>query len=739
MKILTLISGGDVGGAKTHVLGLLRELGKRIDVKLVCFMEAEFTQAARDMGIDITILDSRDLRAVLAELRRMVKEGGFDLIHSHGSRGNFMAWLLKRSSGLPLLSTVHSDWRLDYMGRPLAAMSFGLLNRMALGRMDYLTGVSDAMSELLIARRVAQPDRIYTIYNGVDFSRPRQALSRSEFLKAHGVPEEPGTVYYGIAARLNPVKDMDTLIRGFALAQKRCGCCRLLIAGDGPEEGKLKALAGSLGVADRVHFLGWITDTDSFYSALDVNTLTSLSETFPYALTEGAVWGKATVSSRVGGVPKLIDHGVSGLLFTPGDAETLGRELGDLALDPELRRRCAEKLQEKTRREFSLEATVETQLSIYDSVCRRWKRREGRQSAVTVCGAYGRGNAGDEAILQAILEELREADPDVTIYAVSRDPRSTRMHHRIRAVHTYDLLAFRRLAGRTKLLLNGGGSLIQDVTSRRSLWFYLYTLAAAKKRRAKVLMYGCGIGPVNYPSDRRLAARIINKYVDAITLREDGSLEELKSMGVTGPEIFLAADPALTLTPAPAESIDSTLLKAGTDPSGNYVCFALRPWPGFSERAADIAAAADELYFTDGLTPVFLSIDRIKDGAAAAEVTRRMKAPYRLLDGSYEAGTVIGIMSRMRAVVSMRLHALIFAAGHGVPLIGVVYDPKVSAFLRYIGSEYYTELENASCARLLELVRGCIAENSGSTQRLAVEKLRDMEKVNRDVLKKYMS
>jgi len=254
-----------------------------------------------------------------------------------------------------------------------------------------------------------------------------------------------------------------------------------------------------------------------------------------------------------------------------------------------------------------------------------------------------------------------------------------------------------------------------------------------------VLMYGCGIGPVNYPSDRRLAARIINKYVDAITLREDGSLEELKSMGVTGPEIFLAADPALTLTPAPAESIDSTLLKAGTDPSGNYVCFALRPWPGFSERAADIAAAADELYFTDGLTPVFLSIDRIKDGAAAAEVTRRMKAPYRLLDGSYEAGTVIGIMSRMRAVVSMRLHALIFAAGHGVPLIGVVYDPKVSAFLRYIGREYYTELENASCARLLELVRGCIAENSGSTQRLAVEKLRDMEKVNRDVLKKYMS
>ncbi len=738
MKILTLISGGDVGGAKTHVLGLLRELGKRIDVKLVCFMEAEFTQAARDMGIDITILDSRDLRAVLAELRRMVKEGGFDLIHSHGSRGNFMAWLLKRSSGLPLLSTVHSDWRLDYMGRPLAAMSFGLLNRMALGRMDYLTGVSDAMSELLIARRVAQPDRIYTIYNGVDFSRPRQALSRSEFLKAHGVPEEPGTVYYGIAARLNPVKDMDTLIRGFALAQKRCGCCRLLIAGDGPEEGKLKALAGSLGVADRVHFLGWITDTDSFYSALDVNTLTSLSETFPYALTEGAVWGKATVSSRVGGVPKLIDHGVSGLLFTPGDAETLGRELGDLALDPELRRRCAEKLQEKTRREFSLEATVETQLSIYDSVCRRWKRREGRQSAVTVCGAYGRGNAGDEAILQAILEELREADPDVTIYAVSRDPRSTRMHHRIRAVHTYDLLAFRRLAGRTKLLLNGGGSLIQDVTSRRSLWFYLYTLAAAKRRGAKVVMYGCGIGPVRYPGDRKLSARIISRCVDVITLREDHSLEELQRLGVSGPEVLLAADPSLTLGAAGEDRTDSFLLSAGLDPRGQYLCFALRPWPGFEERIPAFAAAAEAMSREMGLMPLFLPIDESRDPGAAEQVAKLLGVPYRLLPAPPDPETAAGVLSRMRAVVSMRLHGLIFAAGRGVPLVGVVYDPKVRAFLRYIGQDRYLDLEDVTAEALCGLVRSALERSGGEEQARAVARLRDLDRVNREVLSRYL-
>ncbi len=737
MKILTLISGGDVGGAKTHVLGLLKALGEHLQVKLVCFMEAEFTDAARDMGIDITILGSRDLRAVLNELRRMIAEEKFDLIHSHGSRGNFMAMLLKRSSGLPLVSTVHSDWKLDYMGRPLAALTFGRLNLMALRRMDYLIGVSDSMSTLLIRRRMAQPDRVYTIYNGVDFDRPRSAVPRGEFLRSVGVPEEDA-VYMGIAARLNPVKDIETLVRGFARARETAPNIRLLIAGDGPEEERLKALAASLGVGDRVHFLGWVTDTDSFYNALDVNTLTSLSETFPYALTEGAIWGKATVSSRVGGVPRLIDHGVSGLLFDPGDWETLGAELARMASDPALREKCARKLREKTEREFSLEATVQTQLSIYDSVCRRWKRREGKQSAVTVCGAYGRGNVGDEAILRAILGEIREADPDVTIYAVSRDPKSTRMTHRVRAVHTFDLLAFWRLAGRTKLLLNGGGSLIQDVTSRRSLWFYLYTLAAAKRRGARVVMYGCGIGPVKYPGDQRLSARVISKNADVITLREDHSREELLRLGVKGPEILLAADPSLTLDGAGEDRTESALLTAGLDPRGDYLCFALRPWPGFEEKAAAFGEAAETLSREMGLTPVFLPIDQSRDPAAAELAAKSLTVPHFLLPAAPDPETVTGILSRMKAVVSMRLHGLIFAAGRGVPLVGVVYDPKVRAFLRYIGQDRYVDLEDVTAEKLCALVRSALASADGESQARAVARLRDLDRVNREVLRREL-
>ena len=119
----------------------------------------------------------------------------------------------------------------------------------------------------------------------------------------------------GIAARLNPVKDIATLVRGFAKAHQECPSLRLLIAGDGEQMSMLKGLAAELGVERQVCFAGWVSDTDSVHHAIDINTLTSLSETFPYSLTEGARAALPTIASRVGGVPYLIEHGVHGLLF----------------------------------------------------------------------------------------------------------------------------------------------------------------------------------------------------------------------------------------------------------------------------------------------------------------------------------------------------------------------------------------------------------------------------------------
>lgn len=739
MKVIHLISGGDSGGAKTHVLSLLQNLNKTITAQLVCFRDGPFAEEARALGIPTVIMGGNNIPRLRRELTDYIRQGGYQVIHCHGSRANMVGALLRRPTGLPVVTTVHSDYKLDYMGRPLSRLTFGNINAWALRQLDYRIGVSDAMVDLLIDRGFP-PDTFYAIYNGLDFTPAPPQGDRVSYLRGLGADVDETSVVVGIAARLNPVKDMSTLIRGFAAGYQKCRRLRLVIAGDGEEKDKLTALAKELGVERQVTFAGWISGgMDRFYSALDINALTSLSETFPYALTEGARFHLATVSTAVGGIPYLIDQDVNGYLFSPGDWEALGEHLAVMGNDDQLRHSLGEKLYEKASTQFSIQKTVDTQLHIYEEILRRHSRPKRDRDGVVICGAYGRGNAGDDAILEAILQEMRSIDPDMPVTVLSKDPRSTRLSYRVRAVHRSNILAWRRAMGHAKLYINGGGSLIQDVTSRRSLWFYLHNIQTAKRRGCKVQMYGCGIGPVTRESHRKLAARVLNANVDVITLREPDSLEELRAMGVTKPEILLTADPALTLRRAGEDETDSVLLRAGIPPHGKYLCFALRKWRGFEEKAPLFAAAAQYAYDTYGLTAVFTAVEKHQDPIANQLAARGLTAPHYFLDDAGTSGTIIGALSRMEAVVSMRLHALIFAAGQGIPLAGVVYDPKVSAFLRYIGQELFTDLDALTEENLREMIDRAVAQASHpEAQAAAVLRLQDMERKNVEVARRLL-
>ena len=740
MKVIHLISGGDSGGAKTHVLSLLQNLNKTITAQLVCFRDGPFAEEARQMGIPTMIFGGNNVFRTRRKLAAYIKEGGYELIHCHGSRANMIGAMLRRPTGLPVVTTVHSDYRLDYMGRPFSHLTFGTINALALRKLDYRIGVSDAMVDLLISRGFP-PDRFYAIYNGIDFTPPPPQGDRLAYLRGLGANVDGDSVVVGIAARLNPVKDMSTLIRGFAAGYAQCPRLRLVIAGEGPEKDKLAALARELGVQEQVCFAGWISGgMDPFYAALDINALTSLSETFPYALTDGTRFHLATVATAVGGIPYLIDQDVNGYLFQPGDWQALGGYLAALGNDDDLRHRLGEKLYEKAAARFSIQRTVSTQLQIYASILRRHQRPAAARDGVVICGAYGRGNAGDDAILEAILQEMRSIDPDMPITVLSKDPKSTRLTYRVRAVHRSNLLAWHTAMSSSRLYINGGGSLIQDVTSRRSLWFYLANIRAAKRAGCRVQMYGCGIGPVIRESHRRLTARIINQSVDAITLREPDSLEELRSIGVTTPEILLTADPALTLPRAPEDGTDSLLLRSGIPPHGNYLCFALRRWKGFEEKAPLFRAAAEYAYRTYGLTPVFLAAEKHQDPGAGQLAARGLTIPHYFLNDPGGAGTIIGTLSRMRAVVAMRLHALIFAAGQGTPLAGVVYDPKVSAFLRYIGQEQFVDLADLTEEALRSMIDQCMVQaEHPEAQAAAVRRLQDMEHKNVEVARRLLA
>ena len=741
MKVIHLISGGDSGGAKTHVHSLLQNLSRTIDVTMVCFMEGPFAQEARELGIRTVVLPGRDLLRVYRTLRRLVVEEGYQIIHCHGARGNLMGALLRRSTGLPVVTTVHSDYRLDYLGRPFSRLTYGTINTLVVRRLDYRIGVSDAMTDLLISRGF-DPDKLFTIYNGLDFTPRTPAMDRQAYWKSVGLEADAGSVVVGIAARLNPVKDIATLVRGFARAHAQCPELRLLIAGDGEQMDMLKNLARELGVERQVCFAGWVSDTDSFYNAIDINTLTSLSETFPYSLTEGARAALPTVASRVGGVPYLIEHGIHGLLFEAGDAEALARHLVTLAQDPELRRHMGRRLYQRARKDYSLESTLRRQLDIYEAILRRQARKKAlnsRRDGALVCGAYGRGNAGDDAILEAIVTELRQVDPDLPVWVLSRNPKDTRLTYRVNSIYTFAFPRFLARMRKTRLYINGGGSLMQDVTSHRSLWFYLFTISAAKRLGNRVMMYGCGIGPIHSQANRRRAAKVLQRSVDAITLRDTHSADELKDMGVSAPEIILSADPTVILPPAPETVVDGILESQGIDPRGKYIGFSLRPWPGFEGKAALFGAAADYAYEKYGLIPMFLPIEKRLDVAAARLAAAHMKAPHYILEDTGSSSHTIGLFARMQAVVSMRLHALVFSASQGVPLVGVVYDQKISSFLSYIGQDLYTDLEDVTeetLCRYIDAACGRIGDQEFLSG--GVERLRQVEERNSETARRLL-
>lgn len=364
-------------------------------------------------------------------------------------------------------------------------------------------------------------------------------------------------------------------------------------------------------------------------------------------------------------------------------------------------------------------------------------RKVNNRRGVLICGAYGMGNAGDEAILDAIVAEMRSIDPEMPITVLSRTPEATAAKHGVTGLHTFDFRGFLREMRQKALYINGGGSLVQDVTSSRSIWYYLYTLMAAKHRGCRVLMYGCGIGPVEKRRNRRLAAWVLNRYVDIITLREEHSLRELRSMGVTKPEVIVASDPALSIPPAPEAEVDELLSRHGLEKGGAYICFCLRAWPGYREKAADFARAADYAAEKYGLQPVFLSVNHLKDGEASRLAMESMRTPALNIREDMPTPLVVGLESRMRAVVAMRLHALIFAAGTSVPVAGISYDPKVAAFMDYIGMENYVDFDSMTAERLCALIDSAMAADRGELRR-NTEKIKAIEYKNVEAAKRLL-
>ncbi len=347
---------------------------------------------------------------------------------------------------------------------------------------------------------------------------------------------------------------------------------------------------------------------------------------------------------------------------------------------------------------------------------------------IVVSGYYGSKNGGDEAMLAAMLQVLREEVSDLSVTVISIDPEYTKRRHNVDAVPRPDIRTIIKRIRAADLLISGGGSLLQNVTSGRSLYYYLAIIFFALVFGRKVMLYAQGIGPIRGAPARKLMNLIVNR-VDLITVRDRGSLEELARLNITRPKIYCTADPVLAIKPVPLD-LGKEILSRRSAGNGKLIGVAVRHWLDWENFRRELAEALDRLAVTKGANIVFIPMKFPEDIRAAQDTAAIMTQPSIVLDEEFSTREILSLVGCMSVLIGVRLHALIFAGVMGVPMVGISYDPKIERFLDSIGDKPLGNLQDVTAAKIFDATAVKLAAQKNSRDVTLLKELGNLARKN---------
>ncbi len=348
-------------------------------------------------------------------------------------------------------------------------------------------------------------------------------------------------------------------------------------------------------------------------------------------------------------------------------------------------------------------------------------------SHIVISGYYGFDNAGDEAMLAAMLEAILEVLPRAKITVISGNPKETERRHGVRAIPRLSPWHIVKTMKECDLLISGGGSLLQDVTSDRSLYYYLSIIRLAKFFNKPVMLYAQGIGPIQKKISQKRAADVLN-LVDLITVRDEISKQELERIGVNQVPIHVTADAVLSMHPVD-QTIGERLLKTYALPGvAPKIGVSVRPWKTHTGYRKELAAALDELVRESQASIIFIPMQYPDDIAEAKEVARLMKEKSIVLNTSYTTTELLGLASCMDVLVGVRLHALVFASLMETPVVAISYDPKIDNFMHMIGDKDVVAMKHLDRNVMNDAIKEKI--KLGSPRREVLENIRELRETS---------
>jgi glycosyltransferase involved in cell wall biosynthesis len=345
LRVLRAITRLNIGGPAIHAILLTRGLqNDRFSSVLVTGLEGPREGSMRDLatkhGVEPRVLRElgrevsplNDLRAMLA-MYRLIRASRPHIVHTHMAKAGTAGRLAARLARVPIVvHTFHGHTFHSYWG-PVKSAVFLQIER-TLGTMtDQVVAITDAQKSDIASYGVAPLSKIKTIPLGLEIEPMLEAEQHRGKLRADlGLPADRQLI--GIVARLVPIKAHEVFLEAAARIRAQMPNATFLIIGDGERRSELEALAHQLGVMDVTRFVGWRSDMREVYADLDVVTLCSNNEGSPVALIEALAAARPVVSTRVGGVPNVVQDGESGLLVPAGDSPAFAEAVLTMLRDP---------------------------------------------------------------------------------------------------------------------------------------------------------------------------------------------------------------------------------------------------------------------------------------------------------------------------------------------------------------------------------------------------------------------
>jgi polysaccharide pyruvyl transferase CsaB len=324
---------------------------------------------------------------------------------------------------------------------------------------------------------------------------------------------------------------------------------------------------------------------------------------------------------------------------------------------------------------------------------------------IIVNGYYGYDNLGDEAILESIIQWFATRD-DVHPVVMSSNPKATADAYGVDAFPRANLWhLIRRLPG-SPVILQGGGGLLQDVTSARSLAYYLSIQLAGFVTGRRVVIFAQGIGPLEGEFSPWFVGGFLS-HCDLVILRDFTSYSFAQARMPVDADIRLMGDAALTLEPADPDHIDDIFLQENLDLLEKPLfAFALKGSIKDRRQITSLARAIDIAYESLDCGIALFPFHHPSD-VQYAEAIRDMvkeKDYCSVVKGKYRPAEVLGLIGKCDLVVGMRLHSLVFAASRGIPFVPVSYDPKIDEFAGEFGMKPAVHTPLIGPERLVEAI-----------------------------------